>query len=71
MTDIVERLRSTSEPLMINHWGRTALEGEAAAEIECLRGALAEARGLLGAFYRADIDMYKYDRTAQWLERNP
>ena len=36
-----------------------------------LRAALAEARGLLGAFYRADIDPHKYDRTAQWLERNP
>ena len=33
--------------------------------------ALAEARGLLGAFYRADIDPHKYDRTAKWLERNP
>lgn len=41
------------------------------AEIERLRAALAEARGLLGAFYRADIDPHKYDRTAQWLERNP
>lgn len=36
-----------------------------------LRAALAEARELLGAFYRADIDPHKYDRTAQWLERNP
>ena len=35
-----------------------------------LRAALAEARGLLGAFYRADIDPHKYDRTAKWLECN-
>ena len=41
------------------------------AEIERLRAALAEARGLLEAFYRADIDPHKYDRTAKWLERNP
>ena len=41
------------------------------SEISRLTAALAEARELLGAFYRADIDPHKYDRTAQWLERNP
>lgn len=44
--DIVDRLRGT-EPTLVTHWGRTVLEGEAAAEIERLRAALAEAREVI------------------------
>ena len=103
MSEIVRLLRERLEHAEGPFWEPDRICNAAAAEIECLRGtlaeaqrdlksecerrdeiivcitklwedakiALAEARGLLGAFYRADIDPHKYDRTAQWLERNP
>ena len=58
-------------PELANHEAVRDLIIDCRSELSRLTAALAEARGLLEAFYRADIDMHKYDRTAKWLERNP
>ena len=45
MSDIVERLRAPSN--LMTTWTHVALHGEAAAEIERLRGALSDAVALI------------------------